>query len=361
MRVLQLGPYPPPHGGVQSNLVAIRSFLLKRHIPCAVINITRHRKAEADEVYYPKNSIELLRLLFRLKYDIIHLHVGGMLTKRLLGLSLVCCLMPGSKAVLTFHSGGYPSSPRGRRARPASLTGYVFRRFDMLIGVNPAIVKFFHKVGVSPDRTRLIYPHAFLDDVSRKTPLPDNLSNFVKSHRPTLISVGLLEPEYDLPIQIEVLGRVRQKFPSAGLMIVGSGSLEQELQSRISNQPYASHMLLCGDVPHQITLQAISLSDVMLRTTLYDGDAVSVREALHLGVPVIATDNGMRPQGARLIPSRNVEALGDAIEEILTAPTRRSDVVVPADETNIEAVFRVYQELVETGSVAAATGNAASS
>jgi len=27
MRVLQLGPYPPPHGGVQSNLVAIRPGL----------------------------------------------------------------------------------------------------------------------------------------------------------------------------------------------------------------------------------------------------------------------------------------------------------------------------------------------
>jgi len=53
MRVLQLGPYPPPHGGVQSNLVAIRTFLRLHHVPCAVINITRHRKPDSDEVYYP--------------------------------------------------------------------------------------------------------------------------------------------------------------------------------------------------------------------------------------------------------------------------------------------------------------------
>ena len=33
MRVLQLGPYPPPHGGVQTNLVAIRAFLLKAEHP----------------------------------------------------------------------------------------------------------------------------------------------------------------------------------------------------------------------------------------------------------------------------------------------------------------------------------------
>jgi len=349
MRVLQLGPYPPPHGGVQSNLVAIRNFLLRRQIPCAVINITRHRKAEAGEVYYPKNSMALLRLLLRLKYDIIHLHIGGMLTTRLLGLSLVCCLMPGRKSVLTFHSGGYPSTPQGRRSSPASLTGFVFRRFDRLIGVNPAIVEFFRKLGVPANRTRLIYPHSFSGDVSKPASLPENLADFFKAHSPTLISVGLLEPEYDLPIQIEVLGRVRQKFPSAGLVMIGSGSLEPELRSRISVQPYASHMLLCGDVPHHVTLQAISSSDVMLRTTLYDGDAVSVREALHLGVPVIATDNGMRPQGVRLVPVQNADALCDAIVEVANVRVQKSPIAAQADETNIEAVFHLYQEITNEG------------
>ena len=52
MRVLLLGPYPPPHGGVQTNLVAIREYLLRNGVPCSVINITRHRKPDADDVYY---------------------------------------------------------------------------------------------------------------------------------------------------------------------------------------------------------------------------------------------------------------------------------------------------------------------
>ena len=30
MRVVQLGPYPPPHGGVQTNLVAIREYLRRQ-------------------------------------------------------------------------------------------------------------------------------------------------------------------------------------------------------------------------------------------------------------------------------------------------------------------------------------------
>ncbi len=348
MRVLQLGPYPPPHGGVQSNLVAIRNFLRRRQIPCAVINITRHRKAEADEVYCPKNSGALLRLLFRLKYDIVHLHIGGMLTNRLLGLSLVCCLMPGRKVVLTFHSGGYPSSRAGRRSGPRSLTGFVFRRFDRLIGVNPAIMEFFRKLGVPSTRTRLIYPHSF-SGIDGPATLPQEISDFFRAHSPTLISVGLLEPEYDLALQIEALGRVRQTFPSAGLVIVGSGRLESELRSRISVQDCASHILLCGDVPHQSTLQAISLSDIMLRTTLYDGDAVSLREALYLGVPVIASDNGMRPQGVMLIPGQNLDALCDAIERVVNAQVKKSTPFLLADETNIEAVFRLYLELSGEG------------
>jgi glycosyltransferase involved in cell wall biosynthesis len=352
MRVLQLGPYPPPHGGVQSNLVAIRSFLLKRNIPCAVINITRHRKPDADEIYYPKTSFDLLRLLFRLDYDIIHLHLGGMLSDRLLALGLVCCMVPHGKTVLTFHSGGYPASPRGQRTTAASFTGFVLRRFDKLIGVNPAIVDFFHKVGVPAERTCLIYPHSFPGAVSTDNGaserLPDKLADFFSSHSPILISVGLLEKEYDLPVQVSVMDRVRQKFPTAGLLMIGSGSKETELKNLIAAQSYAAHLLLPGDVPHNATLQAIRQSDVMLRTTLYDGDAVSVREALYLGVPVIASDNGMRPPGVRLIPSSNLDTLFDAIEQTLNAGPNQQSRTAPPDDTNIEAVFRVYEELTNT-------------
>src|SRR6266545_2806766 len=89
MRVLLLGPFPPPHGGVQTHLVALRQLLRKRGDACAVINITGHRKAEADEVYYPKHAFGLIRLLMRLRYDVVHLHFGGNLTTRLMALVLV--------------------------------------------------------------------------------------------------------------------------------------------------------------------------------------------------------------------------------------------------------------------------------
>ena len=77
MNVLQMGPYPPPHGGVQTNLVALRKYLLERGMACPVINLTRFRRPEGEGIYYPKTALEVVKLLRRLKCDVIHVHVGG--------------------------------------------------------------------------------------------------------------------------------------------------------------------------------------------------------------------------------------------------------------------------------------------
>jgi glycosyltransferase involved in cell wall biosynthesis len=343
MKLLLLGPYPPPHGGVQTNLVAIRRYLVARGIPCPVINLTRHRRPDAGGVFYPKSPFRVLRLLLTLDYDIVHLHLGGSLTPRLLGLALACCLVPGRKAVLTFHSGGYASSPEGKTARPDTLRGFVFRRFDRVIAVNQEIVDLFRRLGVASNRLRLICPHS-VSLPAGEVKLPEAIAAFYGAHAPVLLTVGLLEPEYDLPLQIMVLGRLRQRFPTAGLVIAGSGSLESDLLSRIAATPWAEHVLLCGDVPHEATLRAISQCDLFLRTTLYDGDSVAVREALHLGTPVIATDNGMRPKGVHLIPVSDPNSLCQACERLLASPAERH-AGAGSGEENIRAVFELYREL----------------
>jgi glycogen(starch) synthase len=347
MRVLLLGPYPPPHGGVETHLVALRRFLQKREIPCAVINITRHRKQDADQIYYPKTAFELIHLLFRLRYDLLHLHVGGLLSSRVLRLGLVCTLAPGRKTIFTFHSGGYPSLAEATALTPRSLAGLVLRRFDRVIGVNQQIVDLFHRLGVSRDRTRLIAPHAFTAGEDLAGDLPEPLKSFFARHQPVLISAGQLEPEYDLPRQTAVMGRIRERSPNAGLVWLGHGSLEGTLREKIAEQPFAKHILLCGDIPHVVTMRAIARADLMLRTTLYDGDSISVREALYLGTPVVATDNGMRPAGVHLVPVSNSNALLAAVERILTLPKTKRETAPLADESNLEAVLRVYEELVK--------------
>ena len=343
LRVLLLGPFPPPHGGVEINLAALRQFMLGHDICCEVVNLTRHRKTEGGGVYYPENAVDVIQLLLQKKAEIIHLHIGGNVSWRLLGLSLLCSLLPGKRLVLTLHSGGYPTSPEGKVARPLSLRGLIFRRFDGLIAVNQELVDVFVKYGVPRSRIRLILPFA-LPDQAPDVALPEAIRRFLEIHSPVLLTVSGLEPEYDLPAQIEALGYLREMRPDAGLLIIGAGSLESSIRRQIGAELYAEHILLAGDVCHDVVLRVILLSDVLLRTTLFDGDSIAIREALHLGLPVVATNNGMRPDGVALIPNSDREALCRAVRRVLDTPRVRPASPV-AEVRNVRAVVDFYQEL----------------
>jgi glycosyltransferase involved in cell wall biosynthesis len=211
------------------------------------------------------------------------------------------------------------------------------------------MMEFFWRLGVSKSRTRLIQPHS-VGRTSIAERLEQPLASFFNQFDRVLVSVCGLEPEYDVGCQIEALGPLLGEFPSTGLAIIGSGSLESSLQRQIQATPYSRHILLCGDVPHEQTLRAISEGHALLRTTLYDGDAISVREALYVGTPVIATDNGMRPEGVDLIPIANTEALVNAIERRLRVGKATAPFVAP-DDQNLAAVLNLYLQATTVKSV----------
>lgn len=347
MKILQLGPYPPPHGGVQTHVVALVDFLRHRGIPCDVVNLTRFKRASENGIYYPPNALAVASHLISHRYDLIHLHVGGRIWPRQLALALACFVLPDTRCVFTFHSGGYPSSPEGRTAHARTLRAFVLRRFDALIAVNEEIAQFFRNLGAEPQRIHVISPYLGLGaSALGDAPLPTKVSEFMAAHSPVLISVGGLEPEYDVSLQMKALGVIRTQHPKAGLLVAGSGSLEEAVREECSRLPYAEHILLNGDLAHGATLQAMQSSDIMLRTTWYDGDAISVREALHFGVPVIASDNGMRPEGTHLIPARDLDALVTAAKKILDSPPARIP-VASASHRNLEEVLTVYQTLAK--------------
>ncbi len=344
MKVVQLGPYPPPHGGVQTNLVAIRDYVRQQGSSCAVINITRHRQAEADDVFYPKGSAELVWDLFRKRYDVVHLHIGGGIPLRVQALALAATSVPWAKSILTLHSGGFPSSPEGRAATRSSLLAFVLRRFRYIIGVNQEMIEFFVRLGVPRSRTRLILPHS-VALAQMADHLPEPLAGFFARYDRILVAVCGLEPEYDIPRQIEAMKYVLEAFPRTGLAVMGSGSQKDLIEQQVANCSYREHILLCGDVPHAVTLKAIAESDALLRTTLYDGDAISIREALYLQTPVIATDNGMRPAGVHLIPMSDTNALVGAINQLLSGNRAHHSKPEP-DDSNLAAVFHLYQEVL---------------
>jgi glycosyltransferase involved in cell wall biosynthesis len=144
------------------------------------------------------------------------------------------------------------------------------------------------------------------------------------------------------------LEKVREKFPAAGLMIIGAGDCEDELRRLVAAKSYGKHVCLAGDVAHGVTLHLINDCDVLLRTTRYDGDAISIREALHLDTPVVATDNGMRPEGVHLIPDGDGAALENAIAAALGGGARTKS-AKPDDYRNMTAILSLYKEIVGAG------------
>ena len=344
MHVLQLGPYPPPEGGINRNMLAIREELEAGGHQCSIIAVAKSTKITPEKgVYHPRTPQNLIKLLKKLDYDILHLHVGGEITKRFLGLIAVCAFFGRGKSILTIHSGGYPSSKEGKAAKRNSIRGAIFRRYEKIITVNPLIAGVFEKYGVEKEKISVIYPFVHRNP-DKSVEIPQNLKNFTEKHSPFLLTVCLLEDTYDLFMQIDAMEKVLQRLPDAGLMIVGSGSLEDDLKTAIAGKSYADRIFLTGDVEHKITLHLINKADILLRTTKFDGDAIAVREALFLETPVIATDNKLRPEGVHLIPVHDENALIKWIEK-LAQRGRPAKAVKPDDRRNIIEVLNIYDEI----------------
>lgn len=316
-----IGPVPPPWGGVQTHIMELRQRIQSHGDRCSILNLTRHRQPDHDDLYFPNSAGEVISTLGRLNPDIVHVHFGGNLFPRQAALFLVLAARRRTRNIFTFHSGGYPTSEQGLRATPMSLHGFALRRLDAVVGVNAALVETFRRYGVKERKLHLIEPYAAgLDRAAVvREALPDAIESFVARHNPFLLAVGLLEPEYGLDVQLAAFGKIRQQHPNAGLVLIGSGSLHDSLRATIDAHPERDHILLAGDVPRPKTLAAIARANLLLRTTHYDGDALSVREALSMGTRVLATDNGMRPGGVQLLPRLDAETLIDAVSPALAS------------------------------------------
>ncbi|MFM9903217.1 MAG: glycosyltransferase family 4 protein [Pyrinomonadaceae bacterium] len=344
LHVLQLGPYPPPEGGISRNILAIRDGLRSAGHRGSIIATSRSSGiVDEPDVYHPRSTMAFISLLRKLKFDILHLHIGGDVSLRVLGLALVCSIFGKKRSVLTMHSGGFALSKAARSAERLSLAGLIFRRFSKIIAVNNDLADVFRRFGIEPGRISVIPPYS-LQVPDETVKVPDALAVFCQKHKPLLLAVGGLEKEYDPLMQIEAMTDIVRDLPDAGLMIVGGGSMLAEVTAAVEASGCTGNIYLAGNVEHAVTLHLMKDADIFLRTTLFDGDAISVREALFLGTPVIATDTGERPDGVHLIGIGDKNALVGRIEA-LAKNAKQKTLDQPPDISNIAAVLRMYGDL----------------
>ena len=271
-----------------------------------VLNASRGASASSEHLSY-RTTIELMRLLLSHAVQgwLFHVHTNGHNRKSWL-LILLCGLASrlGPGSVLTLHSGMTPAYLSAGRLRRA-MARLSCALFDRIICVSSEIQQSLVAIGVSASKSNVL--PAYLPSLTARN-LPDKLEAFFTDHTPVLATVLFFRPEYGFEFLLQGLERLRRQFPRAGCLVIGGGENAIEARLALLKSECAESVLLLGDLPHDLCLALISRSQLFVRCTTSDGDAISVREALASGVPVVASDTGHRPRGTLLFPVGDLES-----------------------------------------------------
>lgn len=166
------------------------------------------------------------------------------------------------------------------------------------------------------DKIYKIYNGADINGIIEKSKYPNDF--FPSS--PSFVSVGRLEDVKGFRHLIQSFNAVQKKIPSATLIIIGEGSIHQELQELIDNLHLSNHISLIGSKKNPFSY--LSKCDICVQTSISEGFLNVIVEAFACGVPVISTDC---KSGPREILSTDMERF--LINEIELA---QNGILVPA-------------------------------
>jgi glycogen synthase len=297
MKILLVGPAPPPHGGISVHVSGIRKQLVAAGVECAVL----------DTSVIP-NRLRFARDLasYAARGWTIHLHTNGH-NRNSWMLALLCGIAGkrNGRCVLTLHSGMMPDYVASGSASRRRLAGFACGLYSRIICVGPALRDAAISLGTPAERTEIA--PAFLATASPEAPLEPRLLAWIGQRRPLFSTALFFRPEYGFDLLVEGILRFRRRYPALGCLVMGSGEQSAEAARRVREAGLENDVLLLGDVDHDTCLALMCRSDVFVRPTLQDGDSISVREALALGVPVVASRVGSRPPGAILFEPGDVD------------------------------------------------------
>ncbi len=137
---------------------------------------------------------------------------------------------------------------------------------------------------------------------------------------PLIISSKPLEPIYNIESLIKSIPQVLRIVPYAKFVISGKGSREAELRQLTKSLDVSNNVLFTGFIPPEEFPKYLASADIYVCTSLSDGGlAVSTKEAMASGLPVIVTDfgdNGKWIENGKngfVIPMKDPASLADRI------------------------------------------------
>lgn len=316
MKVLLIGPYPPPYGGISVHVELAREELLRDGIECRVLRIDRC-VPQSDRYIRINGGWELVRKVFHYAGQgwMPHVHINGHTIKG--WLIALACGIAGHAApakLLTIHSGmtpGFVASGRHRKL----LARLSCKPYQRIICVSHEIRGALENSGVDSERIEIV--PAYMEDSSQPVSPPNILKKWLLLHTPLLSTTLSFRPEYGFETLLVAFLELRRTQPGIGLVVIGDGEDFESAKQQVAACGLQDTFLLLGEIPHSLCLSVMASSNIFLRATRADGDSNSVREALALGIPVIASDVCLRPPGTVLFKNGDADALADAIEACL--------------------------------------------
>jgi glycosyltransferase involved in cell wall biosynthesis len=196
------------------------------------------------------------------------------------------------------------------------------QKIKAIVAISRYIEATLLKNGFSEEQVKLIY-----------NPLPKRDDLFAPKAgaappSPLLVSACRLVPLKGIEFAIRALKD--KKHLDWTYWILGEGELKEPLIQLVSDLNLETRIHFKGKLSHAETLKTIQSAHIFLQPNVGpEGFGLSVAEAISLGVPAIAFDAPAlneiieENKNGLLVPLYNKEALGNAIEKLLTEPSLR--------------------------------------
>jgi glycosyltransferase involved in cell wall biosynthesis len=324
-----IGVYPPPLGGISVHIERLCHVLENRGVPFIVIDGSG--KPPDAPVGFPIISVPAeqierwcLRYVFRRNEKIVFNHFLRWKVRFFVSL----LKLKGVKVVHTVHSYRSDGKYSLLERMMIKLTGALS---DHFIAVTDEIKERLVRVGI-PSRKISVIPAFIPPDETREKPvIPEQVRTFFERHERVIVANGGIGNEYagaDLygaDMCVESFIRLARKHPELGFLfcithIVNENTLAQ-YQRRLEQAGLADRFCWIHEkMPLYPLLRQAAL---FVRPTASDGDALSIREALHYGTPVVASDAAKRPEGVITFATRDLDDFTAKCELVLSGATDR--------------------------------------
>jgi glycosyltransferase involved in cell wall biosynthesis len=326
-RILEVTSYPPPRAGWGIRVEFIKKRLEAEGHCCVVLNIGTSRAIPSPEYETVLGGLDFVKKVWRYarRGFAVHAHANGDALKGLL-LAVIAETIARwcrCRCYLTFHAGVIQRFfPQDKSWTHVPLFWLLFALPHRIICNSEAVKKKIEDYGVAAGR--IVPIAAFSKQYIEFTPvaLPAPMVDFFARYPYVVFTYVRMRPLFYPVTMVDGLANLVKRRTDVGLVVCGmaghtDAGVGEAVHARIRHHQLEPHICLVDDLDHDAFLTALTRSTLYLRTPITDGVASSVLEALALGVPVVACQNGTRPPGVLTYTADSAEEMADQIERVI--------------------------------------------